>query len=146
MRKKLIDLYNEEFRTSLIAQATDRSGRYKLGSASQLKVGDIVLMREDNMKRADFPMARIVELHYNFLDEVNEVVLIKGASRELVKRHPVALIPLLSVEGESSDSQIIAHKNGHLKNHEGFERKNLARTAKSKGIDETRSMLLQGLA
>ena len=72
---------------SLIAQATDRSGRYKLGSASQLKVGDIVLMREDNMKRADFPMARNVELHYNFLGEVNEEVLMKDASRELVKRH-----------------------------------------------------------
>ena len=80
--KKLIDLYNEEFRTSLIAQATDMSGRYKLGSASQLKIGDIVLMREDNMKRADFPMVRIVDLHYNFLYEVNKVFLIKGASRE----------------------------------------------------------------
>ena len=100
------------------------------------------------MKRADFPMARIVdvELHYNFLGEVNEVVLMKGASRELVKRQPIALIPLLPVESESSDSQIIANKNGHLQDYEGFEIKNLPRAVKSKGIDKTRSMLLQGLA
>ena len=70
----------------------------------------------------------------------------KGAYRELVKRHPVALIPLLSVVNESTNSQIIANKNGLLQDYKNFEGRNLERAVKSKGIDETRSMLLQGLA
>ena len=92
---KLIKLYNEEFLPKLIGQATDEKSRYKPVTHKSLNVGDIVLIKEDFTKPANMPMGRIVEIYRNDLGEVTSARVLKGASREVLKRHASVLIPLL---------------------------------------------------
>lgn len=106
VRERLIKIYNDEMLSNLICQATDRNRRYEPINASSFpKIGDVVLVKEDLTKRINFPMAKVMEVKYNYMGEVNEYVLFKGATRETIRRHPSVVIPLVSgVINNASDS------------------------------------------
>ena len=97
VRAKLFEIYQNEFLPNLIKQATDSKSRYLPVSHDLLNIGDIVLIKEDNMKRCNFPMGMVKSISHNELGEVNGVMVYKGTTRELVKRHPNAIIPLLKL-------------------------------------------------
>ena len=93
-RTKLIEIYQNEFLADLTRQATDKPQLYRKINHEKLEVGDIVVLKEPNMKSVHFPMGRVLETTVNSLGEVTDVVLLKG-NKEKVKRHVKSLIFLL---------------------------------------------------
>ena len=102
MREKLYAIYEEEFLNTLVKQATDIPQRYKPKLHFKLKCGDIVLIKDEFIKRRNFPMARVMEVKTNALNEVTDVKLLKGATGETVMRHVSSVIPYLEMSDESS--------------------------------------------
>jgi len=110
-RQSLVKIYNEEFVVNLIDQATDVKGRYQPKKHYKLEVGDIVLLKEPLQKPSNYPMAIVRSVTTNVLDEVTNVVLFKGSTREIVKRHVTSLIPLLSAgELRTPTNAVVAAK------------------------------------
>ena len=95
-RNYLKNIYNEEFLKNLAYQATNESGRYKPANSDSIEVGDVVLLREQHYKPSNFPMGIIQQIVKNDIGDTTEVVLLKGNTREKVRRHVTSLIPLLS--------------------------------------------------
>ena len=98
VRSRLNDLYHEEFLTNLVCQSTDRKDRYKQTRHDLLSKGDIVLLKEPHTKRLNFPMGIVKEVTINQLGECTDVLVFKGSTKELVKRHVSSIIPLMSVD------------------------------------------------
>ena len=105
VRSDLINIYQNEFLGTLISQAVDRKDRYKAVNHKYLRKGDIVLLKETNIKPNHYPLAIVKELVINDLNEVTGAIVFKGKTRELVKRHASTLIPLLEVSGEPNQAQ-----------------------------------------
>ena len=103
VRSKLIECYNNEFMASLVNQAVSTKGRYKPVSHKTLQKGDVVLIKESYTKPINYPMGIVKEVVKNINDEVTGASVLKGKTREVVKRHVTTLIPLLSIN-EFSDS------------------------------------------
>ncbi|XP_068224659.1 uncharacterized protein, partial [Palaemon carinicauda] len=70
VQSKLIDIYNNEFLNHLVYQATSKKDRYKPVPHKQLKVGDLVLVKENMTKAIDYPIGIVKELTKNIYDEV----------------------------------------------------------------------------
>ena len=97
-REELFKIYENEFIQTLVHQAIDKQDRYKPVFHHNIKVGDIVLLKELHKKPIDFPMARIIEIVKNSNNEVTGVVAKRGQTGEIVKRHSTTIIPLLQVD------------------------------------------------
>ena len=61
-----------------------------------MQVDDVVLIKEDNRKRVNFPLGIVQNVISNTLGEVTSVEVRKGKSVEILKRHVSSLIPLFS--------------------------------------------------
>ena len=109
VRHNLIELYQDEFIASLIHQAVDRTDRYKPISHKRISPGDVVLLKESFTKPHDYPMGLVKEIQVNDLGEVTGATIMKGKTRELVKRHSSVIIPLLTVN-QSNPSVKEAHE------------------------------------
>ena len=107
VRENLINLYHDEFISSLIYQATNKKDRYKPVKHKTLNIGDVVLLKEDNMKRINFPLGIVQKVFSNDLGEITSAEIRKGRSGEVVKRHVSSLIPILS-----SISPTVTTENG----------------------------------
>ena len=94
-RKYLNNLYNSEFLASLVDQATSRKDRYNPVRHHKIDVGDLVLIKEQHIKRSNFPMGIVHEITCNDQGEVTEAMIKKGDSNEIVRRHVESIIPLL---------------------------------------------------
>lgn len=103
-REKLTETYEEERRETLLRQATDKPNRYKKYKHAELKIGDIVLVKEPLTKRAKYPRARIIKLNKNDVGEVSSVIIQKGKTREELHRHVSTIIPILSAPSTSSQN------------------------------------------
>ena len=111
VRIDLLNVYQEEFLATLIAQAVDRRDRYRKISHKVLKEGDIVLLKEVNIKPNNYPLAIVKQTISNDSGEVTGAIVLKGKTRELVKRHSSTLIPVLEAtmdvpKDDSEDSQV----------------------------------------
>ncbi len=111
VRERLIDIYNNEFIVGLISQATNSKSRYKPVFHKSLQIGDIVLLKEKHLKPNNFPMAIVKELQTNINNEVTGAIVLKGKTRELVKRHTSSIIPLLTVAKLENHDSIATNKN-----------------------------------
>lgn len=98
VRDKLVDLYNDQFLQTLVDQAVCIKDRYKPVKHIRIGVGDIVLLKEQHMKVYYYPMAIVRKVFVNEMGEVTDVEVLKGKTRELVKRHVSSTIPLLSCD------------------------------------------------
>ena len=98
IRRNLLEIYQEEFLAQLMWQATNMSDRYKPVTHAKLKPGDLVLLKEVNIKPHHFPMGRVKKVVKNKLGEVTDLEIFKGTTRETVKRHASSVIPLLAVD------------------------------------------------
>ena len=108
VRTRLNDLYHSEFLSHLVSQATDSKTRYKPVNHKRLSVGDVVLLKEPNTKPSNYPMGIVKSVVINDLGEVTGAAILKGRSREIVKRHVTSLIPLLSSDqpDQSASDQV----------------------------------------
>ena len=91
----MIKIYNDEFLTNLVNQATKES-KYKPVLHHKLGVGDFVLLKEKFTKAIDYPMGTVKEVVKNELGEITGAFVWKGRTKELVKRHVNSLIYLFS--------------------------------------------------
>ena len=107
VRSRLLELYHGEFLPQLVSQAVDDKSRYKPVSHNRLRVGDLVLIKEENTKRTNLPLGRVIEVQVNNLAEVTGALVLKGTTGEKVKRHVCALIPLLTEIGDESVSKLV---------------------------------------
>ena len=64
-RERLNECYHFEFLRNLSIQATNKKHRYAPTKHKKLGVGDIVLLIENNTKRYNYPLARVVEIEEN---------------------------------------------------------------------------------
>ena len=96
VRSNLLEIYQKEYFATLIAQASDKKDRYIPKSSFPLEKGDIVLIKETNMKPYHFPLGIVKDLTKNSLGEVTDAKIKKGRTGEVVHRHVTGLIPLLS--------------------------------------------------
>ena len=92
----MIKTYNEEHLANLINQATCRKDFYQKTPHHELTVGDVVLVREPNMKFSSFPLAIVIEAFRNTLNEVTHAIVYKGSTKEKIKRHVSQLKYLFS--------------------------------------------------
>lgn len=99
-RNRLYKIYEAERQNTLVRQATDRNHRYKPVHHTPVKPGDVVLIKELNTKRQNFPLAVVMKVKKNSLNEVTGVTAKKGLTGELMKRHVSTIIPLISNDAE----------------------------------------------
>lgn len=81
-----------------MAQAVDKKERYSPVIQHNVKVGDLVLLKEVHTKLNNYPMGLIKKIEINSNEEVTGALvlyILKGKTCELVKRHISTLIPLL---------------------------------------------------
>ena len=104
IRKNLMDIYHTEFLGNLMYQAVDRKGRYQPVSHHRIKVGDIVLIREEHTKRSSYPMGRVLEVITNDLNEITQAKIKKGKSGQVNKIHVTQLIPLLEANEDENNT------------------------------------------
>ena len=95
IRTNLVEVYHNEFLGTLIHQAVDRCGRYKPVAHKILKVGDIVLVKEEFTKRSNYPMGIVLKLFHNDLGEATQAVIKKGKTGQVTKMYISNLIPIL---------------------------------------------------
>ncbi|XP_068237328.1 uncharacterized protein [Palaemon carinicauda] len=114
VRHNLIKIYNEEFVGNLIYQAVNNKDRYKPVQHKELKVGDIVLLKEPLAEPCNYPMGRIKEIVKNINNEVTAVKVFKGKTGEILKRHSSSIIPLLSVPSDDEKQGVPDTKNVHI--------------------------------
>ena len=111
MRSRLIDIYNSEFIAHLVSQATDEKSRYRPVMHKKIQVGDIVLLKEQHIKPLNYPMGIVKKVTLNDLDELTDIVVFKGASRETVRRHVTSIISLLSPGTNDSEDEAEIREN-----------------------------------
>ena len=68
-------------------QSINQEDRYSVKNQHLLKIGDIVLLKEDNTKRINYPLAIVWNIIQNDLGETTTVTVMKGKNRKSVKRH-----------------------------------------------------------
>lgn len=96
VKTRLYKLYNDEFISNLMKLSTNKNSRYKPVMHKNLQVGDVILLKENNTKCINYPLAVITKLDKNIYGEVTGVIARKGKNGELVKRHVTTVIPILS--------------------------------------------------
>ena len=106
VRNSLIERYHSEFLGTLISQSVDRKDRYRPVSQQSIKVGDLVLLKEVHTKPNNYPMGLVKDTEVNSNDEVTGAIILKGRTKEIVKRHITTLIPLLECDTEKSDDLV----------------------------------------
>jgi len=96
LRSNMIELYRDEFLATLLAQSVDSKDRYVPKVSHVVSVGDVVLIKEGYTKAANYPLAVVLEVFTNDLDEVTSVRIRRGDTGEVVRRHSCTIVPLLS--------------------------------------------------
>ena len=84
VRASLVDRYNEEFLAKLIYQAVNQQDRYTPITHRAIKVGDIVLLKEQFTKPSNYPLAIVKEIVVNDIGGTTGAILLKGNFRERV--------------------------------------------------------------
>ena len=100
VRQNLIEIYNEEFLGNLIYQSVNVKDRYKPVSHKEMKIGDVVLIKEPFAKPRNYPMGIIKMVIYNDIKEITGAIIMKGKTREILKRHISTVIPILTLNEE----------------------------------------------
>ena len=112
-RENLKKIYHEEFLQNLVAQAVAKNNQFMPVRHEQLKVGDIVLLKEDLTKSTNYPMARVKRIFRNDLEEVTSVEAVKS-NKETVKRHVASVIPYMSLGDNDEPVQLNQRESKNL--------------------------------
>ena len=99
-REFLRTVYHEEFLQNIVHQAVDKPDRYKPVKHRPLKIGDIVLIKNQFSKPLAYPMGIVIQVEINNIGESTAAYIKKGATGETVYRHTSSLILLIPNEYE----------------------------------------------
>jgi hypothetical protein len=113
IRENLRELYHTEFLNTLIGQAINVKDRYRPVKHNEVRVGDIVLLKDPLLKPNNYPMAVVKSIQKNVNNEVTGVIAFKGKTEETVKRHVSSVIPLLSLT-DDLPNQILENEKQSL--------------------------------
>ena len=105
-RENLKRQYEDEFKKTLFLQAIDKKDRYSPKSHEKVSVGDVVLLKEDHTKFNNYPLAIVHRVVSNSIDEVTGVEVLKGNTREIVKRDIGRVIPLMEHDENTSAASV----------------------------------------
>ncbi|XP_064116245.1 uncharacterized protein LOC135222040 [Macrobrachium nipponense] len=108
IRNALNETYHSEFLNTLMKQPVNNKNRYKPVTHHRLNKGDIVLMKVENIKPINFPMAVVQDVTININGEVTDAILMKGNTMENIKCHVTSLIPILSRKMSSNTEEQIS--------------------------------------
>ena len=75
---------------------------------------ETVLIKEEFTKRYNYPLGSSLSGVKNDLDETTGAIVLKGNTREKVKRHSRTLIPLLTINDTTCDNDKIIRDNDKL--------------------------------
>ena len=112
VRHNLRKTYHEEYFVKLLSESVDRKDRYQPITHSPVAPGDLVLIKEEYSKPSSYPMGRVKSVVTNELDEVTGAHIMKGKTREVVKRHSDAIIPLLRMSECPSYNSLVVPTGG----------------------------------
>ena len=115
IRQKLITLYHDEFLANLMQQAISKTGRFRPVLHKKLGENDIVLIKEENMKRINFPLGIVQRVICNDFGEVTAAEVRKGKTGEILKRHVSSLIPVLTNSAGTKATTGKSDSNGKSK-------------------------------
>ena len=73
IRGAVKERYNNEFLQTLIQQAKNMKGRFKPVPHKVVNVCDVVLIKEENCKSIEYPLAIVESITKNYLDEITDV-------------------------------------------------------------------------
>ena len=143
VRTLLTETYHSEFLGCLMKQAINDKNRYKPVTHNKLQVGDVVLIKEENCKPINYPMAIVKEVKVNIINEVTDAILLKGKNREIVKRHVTSIIPILTCKEMSPKSNQIVQNDLHSGPNEPFQDDPgcLSNTRRKKGRQKRKAAL-----
>ena len=105
--ERLREVYHREYLQTLFCQGMDVRDRYKPVLHKKLKVGDIVLLVEENCKQINYPMGIVASVTENDLGEVTAAEVFKGKTKEKVFRSVKSLILLLPSFSELEDNESV---------------------------------------
>ena len=114
VKSNLTKIYHEQFLSQLASQALDRKDRYKPVNHDPPEKGDLVLIKETFSKPHTYPMGKVMKVYRNINDEVTNVEVLKGKTRELTKRHISSVITFLKVDGTSETSEDLVGRDSHV--------------------------------
>ena len=100
VKTKLNEVYHQEFLANLAYQSVDKSDRYKPVTHDPLKKGDLVLIKDQFTKPHSYPLGKVIKTYTNINDEVTNVEVLKGSSKEITKRHISSVIPFLTIKDD----------------------------------------------
>ena len=78
------NMYWERFTREYLSKLTTRSKWFKDSNDSTIRVGDLVLVMDDNVSRGNWPLARVVEVYVG-KDGIIRTTLLKTAKGQLVR-------------------------------------------------------------
>ena len=99
-------LHNGEFLGNLMHQATNVKNRYQPVNHTIIKKEDVVMIKEPSLKPQYYPVSIVKDVQTNESGEVTGASVLKGATREVTRRHVSVLIPILSVEEQDESDQV----------------------------------------
>ena len=143
IRGSMLNIYYDEFINTLVKQATNLSKRYVPKNHTKLSIGDIVLIKDDLIKRSKLPMAIVTAVEENSLGEVVSATLRKGGTKELTRRHVSNLIPILMDECKDINRPPSPHRSETGPVAEPRQRSK--RSAAAKSVNRNRELATQGL-
>ena len=108
-------------------------------------MNDIVLLKEQHVKRSNIPMGIVIKTIENDIGEVTNVLIKKGKTGETVKRHVESLIPVLHDE-KCEYNPVVNEDNNIVSSAEQSElRQRPMRKAAHKGATLTRDLMSRSL-
>ena len=141
-RNKVMSLYRDEFIAELIKQATNEKFRYKPVNHCEVRVGDLVLIKDPNVKPIDFPLGVVEKIVKNYLGEVTELVIYKGKTMERVRRHVSSVVLLLSPNHDYTNTDLPSAQVSDVSATTPVPSR---RAAAAASAEKTRGLLSQGL-
>ena len=112
VRESILEDYRNEYVANLLKQSIDRPNRYVPKTHVQLRVGDIVTLKERFVKPANYPLAIVRKTKINVLGEVTSVIVKRGDTKEVVERHVESVVPLLQLSEEHTPQTPVDDESG----------------------------------
>ena len=101
IKNRVRDFYATEFLYGLIDQATKSKGKFIPVTHQTIEIGDIVLIKDEFVKPANYQLGRVLQVTVNSISETTRVKLLKG-NKSVVNRDISSVI--LFVKGRRDEN------------------------------------------
>jgi hypothetical protein len=152
VKDKIRENYYSEFLYSLLDQATKYKNKYTPVHHVIINVGDVVIIKEPNMKSIHYPIGVVLEIVKNSLGEVTQAKIFKS-NRNVIYRDISTLILLVKnnteKEDDSNNKSVLINnpKNSNKKGNSNFLNNKVrsSRNAARKCNNKRKNLINEGL-